>query len=239
MLDTYKSARKSLEDDFGTPICPVEWSHPTGNAPKSVLIVALGPTKLDLLEMTTAHQPAAEVMDCDEVWGVNAGCNHLAGRVAYDMLWIMDHLAGEARTMPRYGYLIGQWARRHRPSGSCIMTSQGADWAQANNVPGVHEYPLDWVLGKVGEDNAYFHNSVPYLLAYACAIGVEKIVLFGADYSHEKSKRREEDRANAEYWVGFCRAKGMDIYLPSTTTLCNANRGAWFYGYRDQPAIAD
>lgn len=212
----------------------MNWTHPTGRNPKSVLIVALGPTKLDLMEMTTAHEPASEVMDVDEVWGINAGANHLAGRVAYDMLWVMDHLDGEARRLPRYAELLAAWAWRHKAS---IMTSQGGDWAKGRHY--VHEYPLDWVLGKVGTDNAYFHNSVPYLLAYAYAIGVERIVLFGADYSHEKSKRREEDRANAEYWVGYCRAKGMDIYLPSTTTLCNANRGAWFYGYRDQPIIAD
>jgi hypothetical protein len=207
--------------------------HPTGNNPQSVLIVALGPTKLDLLEMTTGHEPPDVVMNCDEVWGINAGCNHLAGRVAYDMLWVMDYLDGEERRLPRYAGRIRQWRNRHeRP----VMTSQAGNWA---DEPHIHEYPLQWVADRVGTANAYWHNSLPYLLAYAWCIGVQELVIWGADYSHEASKRREEDRANAEYWIGFCRAKGMTVWLPNTTTLCNTSRGAYFYGYRDLPEIRD
>ena len=209
------------------------WTHPTGRVPEKVLIVALGPTKLDLLEMPTGHEPPAVVMDVDEVWGINAGCNHLAGRVAYDMLWVMDYLEGEARRLPRYGDLLRRWRDRHQ---SPIMTSQAGAWAAESNIV---EYPLQWVVDKVGSVNAYFHNSLPYLLAYALCIGVRELVIWGADYSHEASKRREEDRANAEYWIGFCRAKGMLVWLPNTTTLCNTSRGAYFYGYRDLPEIID
>jgi hypothetical protein len=210
---------------------PPHW-HWTGPTPESVLIVALGPTKLDLLEMTTAHQPPAEVMDCDEVWGINAGCNHLAGRVAYDVLWVMDHLEGEERRLPQYGDYLRRWLDRHPKSA--LVTSEAGAWSDLRRV---HEYPLHWVVESLGSANAYFHNSVPYLLAYACAIGVKRIVIWGADYSHEASKRREEDRANAEYWIGFCRARGMEVFLPSTTTLCNTHRQPWFYGYRDQPEV--
>ena len=73
----------------------------------------------------------------------------------------------------------------------------------------------------------------------AMSIGVKRIALFGADYSHEASKRREDDRPNAEYWIGFCQARGVQFILPPTTTLLNANRRGWFYGYRDQPRLAD
>ena len=207
------------------------WTHPTGNTPESVLIVALGPTKSDLFEMTTAHEPPELVMDVDEVWGINAGANHLAGRVAYDVLWVMDHLDGEARKMPRYMELLLRWSNRHMAP---IITSEAGGWS---HLPQVHEYPLKEVIDAVGTNNAYFHNSVPYLLAYALYIGVKRIILWGADYSHERSKRREEDRANAEYWVGFLRARGVDVYLPDTTTLCNMSRGLWFYGYREQPTL--
>lgn len=212
------------------------WRHPTGKTPESVLIVALGPTKQDLLEVTTTHEPPALLMECDEVWGLNGGANHFAGRVAYDVLWVMDHLDGEAHREPGYMALVGAWLRRH---GAPLITSQGGRWAaESGHAAAVHEYPLRFVLSAAGEVNAYFHNSIPYLLAYALAIGVRRLVIWGADYSHERSKRREDDRANAEYWVGFCRARGMEIWLPETTTLCNTNRGAWFYGYRDQPRLA-
>jgi hypothetical protein len=94
------------------------------------------------------------------------------------------------------------------------------------------------VIDRVGTASAYFHNSLPYMVAYAWCIGVENLIIWGADYSHERSKQREEDRANAEYWIGYVRARGMEVWLPDSTTLCNANRGQWFYGYRDQPEIA-
>jgi len=207
------------------------WEHPTGlRKPTSVLMVALGPSKGDLLEITTRHQPPADVMECDEVWGINGGVNHFGGRVAYDLLWVMDWIEQEARTEPRYGqYIKRHWNIHAAP----IITSQATgEW---ENHPGVHEYPLQEVLQHVGNDNGYFHNSLPYILAYALYIGVKRFVLFGADYSHERIKRREDDRANAEYWVGYCRAKGMQVVVPATTTLLNTDRGLWFYGYRDQP----
>ena len=206
-----------------------DWQHPTGKVPKSVLVIALGPTKQGLLELTTKHEPPPEVMDVDELWGMNGGVNHLAGRVAYDVLWIMDHLDGEAHRLPRYAELIRRWQTRF---GSPIITSQAGAWAGS---PGVHEYPLAQVLQRFGNDHAYFHNSVPYILAYALMIGVERLVLWGADYSHEAIKRREDDRANAEYWVGYCRAKGMKVQVPQDTTLLNTDRQPWFYGYREQP----
>jgi hypothetical protein len=209
------------------------WTHPTGQNPQSVLIVALGPTKSDLLDMTTAHEPPELVMDVDEVWGINAGCNHLSGRVAYDVLWVMDYLDGEERKKPRYGEMLRRWMDRHRAP---LITSQAGAWKEN---PHVYEFPLDEVIAKVGDTNAYFHNSLPYMLAYAWCIGVKSLVVWGADYSHERSKRREEDRANAEYWIGYVRAKGVEVWLPSSTTLCNTSSGPYFYGYRDQPEIAD
>lgn len=212
-----------------------DWKHPTGCVPESVMIVALGPTKNDLLDLTTGHEPPELVMDCDEVWGINAGANQLGGRVAYDVLWVMDYLDGEARRLPRYAELLTRWAERH---GSPIITSRGGLFGAYREY--VREYPLKSVLAAVGTDNAYFHNSLPYVLAYAYAIGVRRIVLWGADYTHERSKRREEDRANAEYWVGYLRAKGMEIWLPSTTTLCSVSRQPYWYGYppHEQPDLA-
>ena len=100
-----------------------EWVHPTGRNPKSISIIALGPSKGDLLDVTTGHQPPAEIMDCDEVWGINGGANHFGGIVAYDMLWVMDHLDGEAIREPRYMELVERWATRHE---SPIMTSRAA-----------------------------------------------------------------------------------------------------------------
>ena len=186
-----------------------------------------------LLELTTAHEPDPELMAVDEVWGLNGGVNHIAGRVAYDVLWVMDHIDGEAHRAPRYVANIEDWLVRH---DGHVITSQAGRLA---DHPYVHEYPLRELLAALGQDHAYFHNSIPYVIAYALFIGVERLYLFGADYSHEAIKRREDDRPCAEYWIGVARAKGMQIVLPSDTTLLNTNRGAWFYGYRDQPRLTD
>lgn len=207
------------------------WKHPTGSAPKTVMVVGLGPTKQDLLEITTAHEPNEDIMDVDEVWGINGGANHIAGRVAYDVLWVMDWIEGEARNEPRYARHLEDWTRRHQAP---IITSQAT--GRFAMLESIHEYPLLEVVRAFGAENAYFHNSIPYIIAYALFIGAKRMILFGSDYHHEAIKRREDDRPCAEYWIGYARAKGMQIIVPSSTTLLNTNRGLWFYGYRDQPA---
>ena len=224
------------------PECPVslpveprrrDWVHPTRAVPETVTVVALGPTKSDFLEATTTHEPPAIVWECDELWGMNGGVNHFAGRVAYDMLWVMDHLDGEERKEPEYANHIRRWLQRF---GRPLMTSQAGSWSEH---PQVYEYPLEdvWRFAKrhMGHFYPYFHNSIPYVLAYAAFIGVKRLKLWGADYHHESIKRREDDKPNAEWWVAWCARHGMHLHLPASTTLCSANRGVWFYGYRDQP----
>ena len=204
---------------------PIDWQHPTGRAPKTVLITALGPSKHDLIEHQTGHEPDQALHDVDEVWGVNAGANWLSGRVAFDVLWVLDYLEGEAARLPRYVQQLEAWVERHQKP---VITSVAGRYTWA------HEYPLAWVWAHAKQYNPaepYLHNSIPMILAYAWALGVEKCYLFGVDYTHERLQRREDDRANAEYWVGWCRAMGMQIIYPETTTFCNANQGFRVYGY--------
>ena len=211
--------------------------HVTGSSPETVVMVSLGPTKRDLLDMTTAHEPPPELMNADEVWGINGGANIFCGRVAWDVLWVMDYLEGEARREPAYVEHLMRWLDRHQ--GSHIMTSVAGRFARG----GLHEYPLQAIVeetcqwGAGGYQHAYFHNSIPYVLAYAMAIGVKRLYLFGADYAHEELKGRERDRSNAEYWVALARERGMQVILPTTTSLCNANQPAWFYGYPEVPIL--
>jgi len=207
----------------------MSWKHPTGQNPKRVAIVCLGPTKLDLVEVQTAHEPQRDLRhnDVDELWGLNAGINWLWGRVKWDLVFIMDHLGGESAKHPQYGRHIAQLSNRIP-----IITSDNTE-----GFPDVFPYPLRDVVTEVGAENAYFHNSLPYMLAYALFIGVKEIHLWGADYSHEQLKDRESDRANAEYWVGFCRARGVRVIVPESTTLLNSRNHGWFYGYLHQPPM--
>lgn len=190
----------------------------------------LGPTKLDLVEIQTAHEPQPGLRhgDIDELWGLNAGINWLWGRVEWDLLFVMDHLGGEEAVRPEYGAHI-----RSRSRFTPVISSDNLSGFEE-----AHPYPIAQVVAHVGAENAYFHNSLPYVLAYALFLGVKEVHLWGADYSHERLKDRETDRANAEYWVGFCRARGMRIIVPETTTLLNAHKHGWFYGYLHQPPEA-
>ena len=61
--------------------------------------------------------------------------------------------------------------------------------------------------------------------------------VFGADYTFPGTTARESGRANCEYWVGFCRARGMQVIVASTTTLLDPREGPYFYGYLHQPIV--
>lgn len=194
------------------------WQHPTGNSPKAVTLVALGPTRKDYFEQAARHTP--EVVS-DEVWTLNTGIRYMK----HDVAFIMDDMMEFATHFPAYG-------EEMRKATSPIITS--VKYAQ---FPAAVQYPLAEVL-TVCQPRPYFNNSVPYIIAYAYMIGVKEMSIYGADYTFPGMKAREDGRACVEYWCGWAEAKGMVIRLPSATTLMDANRGLRFYGYLRQPKIS-
>lgn len=198
----------------------MSWQHPTGRIPARVALVGNGVTHQDYIAECLGHNTPDTVHGRDEVWAINRG--GLALR--HDVLWVMDHVGGEEAKFPRYGENL----RRHdRP----IITSDDLEGWPAH----VHSYPLEAVRAHFGPAHDYYHNSVAYILAYACWLGVREVTLWGCDYHYDGNPAREPDRANAEYWVAVCRERGMAVAVPHTTTLLNANKQPWFYGYRRQP----
>lgn len=202
------------------------WTHPGFHVPRTVLLVALGPSKQSLIELQTNHQPPT--FGIDQVWGINAGVNWLSSRVSFDCLFVLDYLAGEAAKWPRYGTALREWAAHHdavrdaiesRPDRRRIITTvAGEKWDSI-----AMEYPLPAVWQRA-YDHApclpYLLNSIPMILLYAWAIGVEEVHLWGADYNHPQlGSFREPERANAEYWIGWVRGAGMRVVLPESTTL--------------------
>jgi len=183
----------------------IMWQHPTGILPRSVLVTALGPTKHNLLEDTTRHIPDKRIMEVDEVWGINGGVNWFAGRVSYDLLWVMDHLEGERIKEPEYIQHLMRWIERH---DAPVITSRAGGLGLETRI---REYPLWEVEDFYNIKRPYFHNSIPYIVAYAGFIGVKQLVIYGADYSHESLKGREEDRPCAEYWIGRVEQMGVDV----------------------------
>jgi hypothetical protein len=197
------------------------------------LLCALGPSKHALIDAQTAHQPDSVLMDVDEVWSLNAAVNWYAGRVRWDCLFVLDYLDGERSKYPRYVQRIADWASRHQAP---VITSLAGAMAEH---PYIHEYPIREVINAMGDtSHLYYHNSIPLIVAYALAIGVKQLIIYGADYTHEATKRREDDRANAEYWIGFAAARGMVIQIAPESSLLNANQPERVYGYPYMPVSA-
>ncbi len=194
------------------------WTHPTRRNPDSVIVVALGPTRQGYFNDQSRHDP---LIEADETWAINVGLR--LGR--YDLVFVMDDLLQFGIQHKKYGLDL-------RGANIPIITS-----TRYATYPKSVAYPLREVVETYGRVNAYFHNSIPYVLAYALFIGVKHMILFGADYHHEATKAREEDRANAEYWVGFCRHAGMRIEVVQGTTLLNTHKQPHFYGYLYQPVF--
>jgi len=79
----------------------------------------------------------------------------------------------------------------------------------------------------------YFNSTAAYAVAYAIYLGVEKISLFGCDYTYPNAHDAEKGRACVEFWLGYAAAKGIKIGLPKGTTLMDAlySRQERLYGY--------
>lgn len=201
--------------------------HPTnteGRAPETVIMVLLGQSKIHYANILSSTHSRVFPPDA-EVWTCNAGFRLFR----HDLLFVMDDLLGEYHKWPDYG---DDLKLHDRP----IFSS-----TQYPGYPKLLRYPLEWVCKRLGlsDMDRYFFNTVPYMLAYAGAIGVKNIYLFGADYWHPETAGREDDRANAEWWLGFLRGRlNTKILLSSETTLMCARESKPLYGYRLDPRLS-
>ncbi len=202
-----------------------KWIHPTGRTPEHVIMLLLGESKRQYADaLSKAHH---RIFTPDtEIWTCNAGFRIWR----HDLLFVMDDLEGESHKWPDYGRDLEV---HNRPM---ITSTAYARWPQARG------YPLKMICDELqltGLDR-YFYNTVPYMLAYALFIGVKAITIFGADYYHPAvPMARESDLANAEWWLGFLRARHVQITLASDTTMMHArNSGQPLYGYRHDPRIS-
>ena len=209
------------------------WQHPTnramltGELPRSVAIVGLGPSRQTFFDLLTKHEPGVTF---DEVWTLNTGLRY----VPHDLVFVMDDLVDFSDHYPEYGDAL----RLHtRP----IITS-----AATPEFPWARNYPLHKVLAQVpaAMHSAFYHNSMPYLLAYCALLGtVERLALFGVDYSHPDIAAREAGREVCALWIGFLRGVGVEVDIASTSTMLNTHQLVHdplyrpFYGYVRQPAV--
>lgn len=204
----------------------MSWTHPTQKQPRSVTLVSLGPSREDYC--MSMQEPEPGMPASDEVWTLNRGVWH----VPHDLLFVMDHIQGEANSYPRYGARLWQ---HDKP----IITSDTAEGWPAH----VRAFPFAdiqaWqreIVGAVHGD--WFHNSLAYILLYAAYIGVQELTVWGADYHHHRSGRVEDGHPNVAYWAGVLERVGLHVRVPDSSTFLGANQRSYIYGYRDDPRDA-
>jgi hypothetical protein len=86
------------------------------------------------------------------------------------------------------------------------------------DYPGLVAFPLQDVMNALG-GVGYFNSTAAYAVAFAVAIGVEKITLFGFDFTYPNAHQAEQGRACVEFYLGMAKARGIEIGLPNSTTL--------------------
>lgn len=111
-------------------------------------------------------------------------------------------------------------------------------WAKNSAFPASTPYPLNDVLtkpilphGKPMSEEAYFNNSISWMLALAILEGYKEIAVFGVDMALEGVHGQSEyghQRPSVEYFVGLARGLGIDVVLHEESEICKC---AFLYGY--------
>lgn len=192
------------------------------NIPRTVAIVAMGPSHADYMADCISKSGRHQV--ADETWAINA----MAGVVNHDRAFIMDDLAYFSRAARDHEHLDGYKDWLHRHPGP-IYTSR-VDPA----FPGSVLYPLGDVLNSLGY--SYFNGTVPYALGYAIHLKIPHVKLYGMDYT-QGGEVAESGRACLEYWISVACARGIKITLSPKTTLCDHCKGRPLYGYSIPPKV--
>jgi len=188
--------------------------------PKSVAIVAMGQSARSYMQLCATRGDRRLV--ADETWAINS----MGGVIQHDLLFHMDDCRiqeSRAAHNPE-GNIAGmlRWLKTHPK----FFTSTVYD-----DYPGAIEYPLQDVINNLGV--SYFNSTVAYAVAMAMHTGVERLALYGVDFSYPDNHKAEQGRACVEFLLGIASANGVHIDVSSDTTLLDANvdPGHKFYGY--------
>jgi SAM-dependent methyltransferase len=201
--------------------------HPTGKTPEKVILVGLGPSKSEYMDITASD---SLIINRDEVWGING-----AGAVVnVDLSFAMDDYLTCVNRTPAF-------AKFFEETDKPLFTSQP-------RTPTALAYPLQEVLNMPGA-RPYFNGSVSYVAAYASMIGVKELTIFGCDYLYGGMGRMHPRQSETvarylacmAFWLGFCQARGMKVVVCPSSPLLDADLNVLeqFYGYIVKPIVND
>lgn len=189
--------------------------------PKHVCIVGLGPSSAQYVDI--CKRLGGRHQFCCETWVINA----FGDVLVCDRVFHMDDVKiQEIRAAAQPNSNIAAMLKWLKTHPGPIMTSRARP-----DYPGLVEFPLEDVINEF--PNGYFNSTAAYAVAYAVFIGVEKISLFGCDFSYARSHDAEKGRACVEFWLGMAAQRGIKIVVPKTTSLLDAcnSQAERFYGF--------
>jgi hypothetical protein len=107
-------------------------------------------------------------------------------------------------------------------------------------IPAAVRYPIEEIIEEFGIPrtnetlkDAYFTNSISFMIALAIHEGFEEIHVYGVDMA--VGGEYTEQRPSCEYYLGIAKGRGIKIYLPPESDLLKAH---FMYGWEDEKRSA-
>jgi len=188
-----------------------------------VAIVGLGSSYSDYIAARVASQ------EFDEVWGINC----IGGIIHVDKTFMMDPVSRFLDT-ENAGTQTGVARQFLKTNKKPIVTCQ-----LDKRVKHLELFPLKEVTLDLGY--CYFNNTVAYAIAYAIWKKVNKISLYGIDYTYKNVSMAESGRACVEFWCAIAVTKGIKLEVAHRSSLLDTNvpENEKLYGYHrlDDPLV--
>lgn len=186
-----------------------------------VAIVGLGPSSDEYVGL--CKRLGGRHAFADQTWVINAYGSVLEHDIVFHMDDIRVQLARAAAEPTSNIAAMVEWLRKHEKR---VITS-----IPHPDFPAFEFFPLEDVVNKF--PLAYFNSTAAYAVAYALWLEVDKISLFGLDFTYPDAHDAEKGRACVEYWLGMAAERGVELAVPKASTLLDAcnSQAQRFYGY--------
>ena len=189
----------------------------------NIAIVGLGGSYADYIAARVASQ------EFDEIWGINC----IGGIIHVDKTFMMDPASRfiETENAGSQTGIAREFLNKNKaPIFSC---------AKHPDFSAIEQYPLEDVVKSTGY--CYFNNTVAYAIAYAVWKQVEKISLYGIDFTYKNVNMAESGRACCEFWCAIAVSKGIKLEVAHRSGLLDTNvpDNEKLYGYHrlDDPLV--
>lgn len=154
---------------------------------------------------------------CDEIWAING----MAGVIQNDIMWHLDDLRLQGHKGDDREVLGQLETAKLHPK---VITSTAYP-----EFPGSEAYPLEEVVNCIGLP--YINTTVAAAVGYAIYKGVERLRLYGCDFTYPNRHEAESGRGCVEFLLGIGMERGMAVYIAPHSTLLDMSIKEKYYGY--------